>query len=208
MNVKTESNEITSAALRSLGLNTLKRLGWRVSKPPGYGKAQIRQISRGDEVSTIAVRTTRDQWIAFPRDEKDSEWKTLSLVDQVLVVSVDDPDTPRNALVHLIDAKDLMRRFDAEYQARKRAGNKMQLGRGIWLPLYKKKSPENPGGGAGLDYPEIARMPIDSQWNGVGKPIMAGAGTVAGKLSISEAKDRLAKTYGVDPAAIKIIIEA
>lgn len=181
----------------------------------------MRLIRKPGKSHRVSIRTTQDQWIAFPRRADDKGWITLSDVDVVLAVSVDDVAAPSAARVHWIGADDMRTRFDKAYKVRRTAGHTLHLGRGIWIPLYipDDGTPRLAGGGAGLDHPEIARVPLA---NGVGaqqvdEPGRAPARSAVrtsesgssedGPLTIPEAKRRLAATLGVSEASIKITIE-
>jgi hypothetical protein len=59
-------------------------------------------LTKGGKTKLISIRTSQSTWIAFPRDEKDEKWGTLSDVDAVVAAWVDDAETPRFAQVHLI----------------------------------------------------------------------------------------------------------
>lgn len=88
----------------------------------------------------------------------------------------------------------------------------------MWVALYENKISDPVtlvGAGVGMVRPPIARVPLA----GVGAPTSApppaaaaqraGAGDADdGPLSIAEAKERLARTLGVDPANIRITVEA
>ncbi|HEV2341233.1 MAG TPA: hypothetical protein VGS15_05495 [Candidatus Acidoferrales bacterium] len=195
--------------LFQVGVETLEKEGWSVRRIRGIGKSSVRQITKGGKSLKVAIRTSQDRWIAFPRDGSDKSWVTLSEVDIVLAVSVDDGDNPKFALVHFIDAGDMRRRFDRAYKARRAAGRKIPLGRGMWLPLYHPDA-ANPlndvGGGAGLDYPAIARVPLHSE-DSISHDL-ADREQAAQVFTIAEAKRRLAAALGVDPSSIKITVEA
>ena len=195
----------------------LKRDGWEIIKPGGFGKARIYRITRGGESKLVAIRTTQDAWIAFPRSADDAEWATLSAVDAVVVASVD-PDDRRFARIHMIDANEMRSRFDRAYAARRAAGYKIPRERGIWISLYDDEA-SNPvtlvGAGAGNANPWLDRVAL----GGVAAP--AGGGPVAPavdppgaslgsgeSLTIPEAKARLARSLGVDPSSIRITVEA
>jgi hypothetical protein len=103
----------------------------------------------------VSLRTTQDTWIAFPRDNTDQKWVTLSEVDTVVAISVDDADEPRFAQVHVVDGHEMRDRFDRAYDARRAAGHTIPVGRGVWVSLYQREaqSPANRvGAGAGLDH--------------------------------------------------------
>jgi len=211
--------------LFNLGMQALQEHGWNVERVPGSGKSSLRRISKDRETKLVSIRTTQDTYIAFPRDRHDKSWVTLSEVDAVVAVSVDDYYNPRFAQVHMIDGKDMRERFDRAYAARRKAGHRIPLGRGVWVPLYiedSDKAPMHVGGGAGLVYPAVKRVPLDSQdldrkphsqVAGGGIPRIPHAqvaemGRGEPPLTIPEAKRLLGISFGVDPSHIKIMVEA
>lgn len=211
--------------LFQIGVNTLEKEGWHVERISGFGKSSVRRIRRGAEVRVVSIRTTQDTSIAFPRNTSDKGWVTLSDVDAVVAVSVDDADAPRHAQVHMIDGNEMRDRFDRAYKARLAAGHSIPLGRGVWVPLYLPDAttpPSQVGAGAGLDNPPIARVPLraekprtanvpesaDKEEVDVGKSELEVANAEERPLTISEAKRRLALSLGVDPSNIKITVEA
>jgi hypothetical protein len=107
-------------------------------------------------------------------------------------------------------------RFNRAYAARKKAGHTIPIGRGVWVSLYlpEAKDPvSHIGAGAGLKYPAIAKVPLSPELLAATKAtnVEDEAERRAAKeppLSIAEAKRRLAITLGVDPANIKITVEA
>ncbi len=195
--------------LFQVGVQTLQQQGWKVEKIPGFGKSSVRRITKGGQNRKVSIRTSQDTWIAFPRNDRNDSWVTLSDVDVVLAVSVDHYHEPKFAQVHFIEADEMLERFDRAYAARLKAGYKIPLGRGVWVPLYHPDESEpvtHVGGGAGLDHPHIARIPLEPE-----KPDSdASKGLDDGDqpLTIAEAKRRLAITLGVDPSSIKITVEA
>lgn len=192
--------------------------GWEVASVPGSGKGSVRRITRASESLVVTIRTTQDQWIAFPRDLEDKKWVTLSEVDAVVAVSVDDRDAPRNAWVHLFDGDDIRDRFDRSYAARRKAGHSIPVGRGVWVGLYEKEADEPPsfvGAGAGLVTPAFAVVPLNLDEDPLAVPTQPGLASQDSSvqleeapLTIAEAKRRLALTFGVEPSNVKITIEA
>jgi hypothetical protein len=204
--------------LLEIALQTLRSEGWEVERTAGG--ASVRLIRKGNTSHRVSVRTTQDQWIAFPRRANDKGWVTLSDVDVVVVASVDDADNPQAARVHWLNADKLLARFDRAYKTRKEAGHTIPLARGIWIPLYiaEDGNPRYAGGGAGLDAPEIARVPL-AVTNTRGESQMPAQAALAWPrgngtedydkpLTIAEAKRRLALTFGVPETSIKISVEA
>src|SRR5438105_1764227 len=90
--------------LFEVGIEVLQQQGWKVEKIPGFGKSSVRLITKNGESRKVSIRTTQDQWIAFPRNVPNGGWVTLSDVDAVLPVSVDNVENPKVALVHMIEA--------------------------------------------------------------------------------------------------------
>jgi hypothetical protein len=181
-----------------------------VERVPGSGKSSVRRITKGAVSKKVSIRTTQDTWIAFPRTEKDKGWRTLDEVDLVVPVSVDDPHNPKFGKVHMIDGDEMRDRFNRAYAARMKAEHTIPIGRGVWVSLYLPEAQDpvsHVGAGAGLKFPPIATVPL--KLDGV----EAATNSEAPKeelspLTIADAKRRLAITFGVDPANIKITVEA
>lgn len=203
----------TKSRLFEVGVETLQKEGWKVERVAKGGKASLRRITKGGDSKLVSIRTTQDTWIAFPRDKTDSEWVTLSGVDMVVAVSVDDPENPQFAQVHLLDGDDMRSRFDRAYAARKQAGYKIPVGRGVWVSLYHPEGNDpvtHVGAGAGLKSPAVERVPLEGLADAA-DPARDQELDEEGqdeRLTIPEAKRRLALTFGVDPASVKITIEA
>ena len=199
--------------LFGIGVQALEQAGWQVERVQGSGKSSVRRITRGPTSHLISIRTTQDTWIAFPRTENDKSWRTLDEVDAVVAVSVDDPRNPKFARVHMIEGNEMRNRFNRAYAARKRAGHTIPIGRGVWVSLYLPESP-NPvshvGAGAGVKFPPIATVPLNSDSDVVLKTEADNGPSPGGDapLTIADAKRQLAITLGVDPANIKITVEA
>lgn len=200
--------------LFEIGTETLEMRGWAVTKER-LGKSSVRRISKDGKSLLVSIRTTQDTWIAFPPKPARQGWVTLDDVDVVIAVSVDNAAQPGEALVHWIPADDLRKRFHAALDARTAANRVQPDRRGVWIPLYERATDnvENVsyvGGGAGLDYPPIARVPMA----GVLTPASGGdvldgdQVNVADPLTIGEAKRRLARTLGVPESSITIVVEA
>jgi len=204
--------------LFQFGIVTIEKEGWKVERIKGAGKSSVRRITRNGESKVACIRTTQDRWIAFPRTKDDQAWLTLSDVNAVIAVSVDDKHNPQFAQVHMFEAADIRDRFDRAYAARMANNYSIPVGRGIWVSLYEKEDPSAPllvGAGAGLASPMIAKVPLEA-----GAPddspdesedaIEAATGQETmeeeAPLTIPEAKRRLALTLGVEPSNIKITV--
>lgn len=202
-----------------IAVTSLEKDGWKVERVQGSGKASVRRITKGAESKLVTIRTSQDTSIAFPRIKGDKGWRTLDEVDAIVPVSVDDRDNPKFAKVHLIDGDEVRDRFNRAYTARKNAGHTIPVGRGVWVPLYlpgARDPVSHIGAGAGLKFPPIATVPLTPELIAAAKETSfaehAEASVVdeaeEAPLSIAQAKRRLAKTLGVDPANIKISVEA
>lgn len=202
--------------LFQVGLEALKKEGWRVERVQGSGKSSLRRITKGGESKLVTIRTTQDTWIAFPRERDDSDWVTLANADLVMAVSVDDQHDPRFGQAHLIDGDEMRDRFDRAYSARLAAGHSIPTRRGVWVSLYQQEAQDpvnRVGAGAGLEHPAILRVPLDApepyeRSEEVEGFEEADSGGADESLTIAEAKRRLALTFGVDPSSVKITIEA
>lgn len=197
--------------LQQAAVHALEQDGWSVERMSGTGKSSLRRITKNDQSKVVSIRTTQDQWIAFPRVNERDEFGTLPDVDAVVASSVDDPHEPKNALVHLLDGDEMRDRFARAVKARKDAGNVLPLGRGVWISLYDREQPEptnRVGAGAGRQTPPIARLPLEKLGgNGMAQKVCVDEQEEIGHLTIPEAKRLLAESFGVDPSNIRITIE-
>ena len=125
--------------LFEIGVQTLQGNGWTVTRESGLHKASVRRITKNGKSLLVSIRTTQDQWIAFPARANGKGWNTLDDVDVVLAVSVDSKETPREALVHWLDASEMRKRFDSAAKARSAAGRVTPHRRGVWIPLYMRE---------------------------------------------------------------------
>lgn len=226
-NVNSPERKRIRVQLVNAALATLEKQGWKVARVKGGGKGRVRRITKGNKSLLAAIRTSQDEYIAFPRTEDDSEWLTLSEVDVVVCAAVDDAREPKFAQVHMFDAADLTKRFDRTYAARKAAGHTLPIGRGVWLSLYHEEGTDpvgRVGAGIGLASPPVERIPLKAGnvvpvGNTPTPPSESAAARAADDddddddgddepLTIPQAKVRLARTLGVDPANIKITVEA
>lgn len=201
--------------LFQIGIETLQKEGWAVQKVNGLGKSSVRQITKNGESKRVSIRTSQDQWVAFPMDPKGKGWVTLDDVDVVLAVSVDDPESPGNALVHWLPADEMRKRFNQALEARKGAKRNMRQRGGIWIPLYEREDASANvsyvGGGAGLDHPAIATVPLSVGRTPPPSPpphFASGNGADGNGLTIAQAKRGLSAHFGVPESGITITIEA
>jgi hypothetical protein len=201
------------SALFRAAVSALEADGWAVERVTGSGKSSVRRITKGAASKIVSIRTTQDRSIAFPRTKGDKSWRTLDEVDAVVAASVDDKENPRFARIHILPGNEMRDRFNRTYAARKKAGHIIPIGRGVWLSLYTPES-QSPvhlvGAGAGLKHPAFAEVPLDpaALINLDDETTEQGVGSGEAPFTIAEAKLRLARSLGVDPSNIKIIVEA
>ncbi len=215
---KTDEKKRIRRSLVNAALATLEKQGWKVARVKGGGMGRVRRITKNGKSQLAVIRTSQDQYLAFPRTDDDTAWTTLSEVDVVVASVVDDRTNPQMALVHWFDATEMRDRFDRAYSARQQANYSIPVGRGLWLSLYDEEgpSPTRVGAGAGVVHPPIARVPLNEGMGGSdgGRPPVAPSTLNASDddggepLTIAQAKVRLARTLGVDPGSIKITVEA
>lgn len=202
-----------------IAVETLESAGWRVERVQGSGKSSVRRLTKGGKSKVVSIRTSQDTWIAFPRIDGDKAWRTLDEVDAVVPVSVDDRHNPKFAKVHMIDGDEMRDRFNRAYAARKKAGHTIPIGRGVWVSLYIPEGRDpvsHVGAGVGLKFPPMAIVPLAPEWTAAIEnsndadeaEIHVVEEGEESPLSIADAKRRLAKTLGVDPANIRITVEA
>jgi hypothetical protein len=220
---KTQEKVDLGHFLFQTGIDVLERDGWTVERVQSSGLPSLRRISKAGKSYQVAIKKTQDTYLAFARNKADTEWATLSEVDFVVVVSVDNRENPKFANVHMLDAADVRDRFDRAYAARRVAGHRIPVGRGVWIPLYLPDATSPPaqvGGGLGLENQPIAQIPLQAQAAQQPKPELAierakAVSAVPSKnhnepslLSIPEAKRQLALALGVDVSSIRITVEA
>lgn len=197
------------SALFQAAEEALTTAGWTVERIARSGKASVRRITKGKEQKVVSIRTSQDTWIAFPRTADDAGWATLDEVDFVVAASVDDHLNPQYAQIHLVPGDEIRARFDRAYEARKKAGHALPVGRGIWLSLYQTESATPVtlvGGGIGLAYPPIAKVPLSEMETDDGEHDPVPSFVRAAPLTIAEAKRGLAQSFGVSEDAIEITI--
>jgi hypothetical protein len=199
--------------------------GYEMTRLPGRGLSNVWELRKNGLMFTTSIRTTRDRWIAFPPLNGGKKWKTLDDVQRVLVATVDEKESPQKVLVYMFDATEVRERFDASHAARINAGHVVRDDYGMWVALDTRPAghPSNVGSGLADKYRPIATYSIAALIeSGAGReswdsevvappeesPARAGAEPDEAPLTIAEAKRRLARTFGVNEANIKITVEA
>jgi hypothetical protein len=195
--------------------------GYVLERLPGRGLSNIWTVKKNGKSQKACIRTTRDRWFAFPPLEDGKEWKTLDDVDVVIVAAVDSRDNPENIEVYIFPAAEVRKRFDAAFAARTKAGQTVRINFGMWVGLDQdpRNIPASVGSGLVDTFKAVAVVPIldllpaadeagkTSEPDEVGDEAPAEDVDNDPPLTIAEAKRRLALTFNVDPANIKIIVE-
>lgn len=203
-----------------------ERGGYEVRKAKNTGGAQIVDLVRDGKSMRVAIRTSRNRWVAFVPLAQGA-WKTLDDVEAVLVVTADDFEQPKAANIYLFPADDVRRRFVAAFATRTTAGHQIELGGfGIWISL-DQNGDELYGVGSGLAqaYRPISTIPFAElvvaqppSTAPVDEPVMAGVEvdaplvqalmTAPETLTIADilrqARQQIADVSGVMPEAVKL----
>jgi hypothetical protein len=148
-----------------LAKEALELNGWRWVRPLSGFRTEVWEISKDGRNYTACVRTTRDRWFAF-NGSPDGGWRTVEDMDYVIVAAFDVHHARgkvRGIDVYLFPAQEVVKRLNEAYEARARAGHKMEKGFGLWLPLDRQDN--NPvlkvGSDLGPIFPPIASFESD-----------------------------------------------
>ncbi|MCA1869656.1 hypothetical protein HW571_29055 [Agrobacterium genomosp. 3] len=212
--------------LFEIGIEYLEGQGYKVSRVPRSGKKSLRRVKKGKEEFNVAIRTSQDQWFAFPRDAA-GNWLGMDDVDvkRVIVVALNtrDEGEEKIGLVHDFSADEVRKRLNKNFDARFAVNPNFDTSHGNWISLYTEEAKEPTslvGAGIGLKFPPVARIALlgeaadevdeEDLAEADDAALPASGGSSGGDeipLTIAEAKRRLAITFGVDPTAIKITVE-
>jgi hypothetical protein len=195
--------------------------GYKCSRVPGKGLANLWRLEKGGKVRVASIRTTRDRWFTFLPLEGGNSWKTLDEADVVLVASVDDKDHPTAVEVYLFEADEVRERFNEAHAARVEAGHVVKDDFGFWVNLDLDHRPTATAVGSGLaaKHDPIAVYPLADlvsapKFDGTSKPATVSPSTeesgseVGQPASIAEvmawAREHIARLAGVRPEAVKL----
>lgn len=170
----------------------------------GIAKGQRIELEDNGRRVRCVIKTSSGGRISFGR-RPDGTWSGLSECERVVVVA----PTRLNGsdlLVSMFDQKVLLDAFEANLAAQKKAGMEKLPS---WLAPFREddRGPRGVGDGFGtkalwseplLTAPATLAAPTT-------KPLASVQNTVGG-LTLAEAKEGLARTFGVSPDAIEIII--
>lgn len=223
-----QENPKVGRQLFQAGLQALARRGWRITRVAGVRSPILRQIERDRERHIVCIPTSTNQFIGF-QPMPDGGWKTLDQADVVLAVCVDDPKSPRNALVLWLDVDRVRNAFNRAREVRWREGHIKPEGAPIFLRLFGEEDPrwQYIGGGFAegvapydtlrlADVPATRDTPAPSRVasSASAAPVSPSSASrpsgapVSMGVAIAEAKRGLSQLLGVPESAIKITIEA
>jgi hypothetical protein len=151
-----------------------------------------------------AVRTAKHGWFAFPWMQ--DHWGTLRDCDYVLVPTADDEANPTAVHVHFFKADTLKEAFDRARESKLAAGLKVSDWTGLWIALHEDRDAPQRSGAAKLAEWSLRIDLTDAPVAAAAVSPSAPVHTSQPGLSIAEAKQALAAHYGVDIAAIEVVI--
>jgi len=176
--------------------------------------SNVWHIERNGEVQTVAIRTTRNRWFAFPPLAGGTKWKTLDDVDLVVVAAVDSPEKPENVEVYIFRADEVRERFNAALAARKKAGQTIRDDFGMWIALDagERDIPSNVGSGLAQISRPVATFSLTSLSGtpdpSARKDVMAIYSKAPHLTTIADvmewARQRVAEIAGVHMDAVKL----
>jgi hypothetical protein len=194
-----------------------EKAGYKLSRVPGRGLANVWNVEKDAKALLASIRTTRDRHIAFPPLEGGKKWKTLDDVDLVIIAATDSKKDPKTVEVYIFPASDVRKRFDASYAARIKEGFVVRDDFGMWLPLDPDSRPSRIGSGIIKDYERVALYPMEmlmaeakaAEWSdGDGELEATAEGDEVQPTTIAEviawAKEQVARIAGVRVEAVKL----
>ena len=113
----------------------LESAGYDMERIPGRGRSNMWEVTLDRETKRLAIRTSKDRWIAFPPLKSGSKWKTLDDVELVAVSTIDDWKDEPEIEVYLLEASVVRSHFDAAYTARIDDGQTVTDNFGMWVGL-------------------------------------------------------------------------
>lgn len=193
----------------------LEREGYALERVPGRGLSNVWSISKGGRREVVAIRTTRDRWIAFQPLDGGKGWKTLDDVEKVVVAAVDSKDDPENVEVYIFPADEVRRRFAAAYDARAKDRRAAQDNYGMWVGLDHDSRGLAASVGSGIvdDYPRIAVYPMagllaegsaDTSEDNIPDEGSLASGPTTIVEVLACAREKVARLAGVQPDAVKL----
>jgi len=181
----------------------------------GIAKGQRVRFEDGGREVTCVIKTSSGGRISFGRRD-DGSWSGLSECDRVVVVAPTEIDGDE-LMISMFDRQVLVDAFEANLAAQQKAGMAKVPS---WLSPFHEEGRGVRGTGDGFDNKALwqepfagkAPVPVDVQLAkspSALAPAIANAAPATGSvrsLTLAEAKEGLARTFGVSPDAIEITI--
>jgi hypothetical protein len=187
--------------LRDAAKSALVTQGFRIQEEKRDG-ARLVLIRKGKTLSA-AVRTSANRRVGWMRDAKGA-WRAMREADLVVVAAFENAAVPSKIDVFGFQTSDVRSAFDERLKRNKEKNPDFASGAPVFVSL---DPPERGRSSAGKDLQSKAlwHEVISLEGNRVDRddPL---ARELANGLTIAAAKEGLAKTYGVTPASIEIII--
>jgi hypothetical protein len=153
-------------------------------------------LVNGEQKRGITKASTNGR-ISFKREEDD--WIGLDESDVVVVIGPISANDP-TVMVSMFDRKAIRSAFDANYAAQTKEG----MGHlPNWIAPFHEEGRGARGVGDGFQDKAIWTEPLYPE---VGMPVSAPTGKPSTGLTIEQAKEALAKTFGVPPESVEITI--
>jgi hypothetical protein len=192
--------DIAKAQLSSLGFE----FGQTLKLPGAYAYS----AKKNGQNIRVGIKTAADRWVGVPR-QPNGEWGLLSSVDLVFVVTVDVFQAPSEVEIYEFDPAAIIEKAKKVYATAAANG---QTGL-QWIPLDHHDGRSSTSMSAG-PLGQVGKKIVVQKIEWIGDAVsaseeVANADEVfssVGGLTITEAKRRLALTFGVTPDAIDITI--
>lgn len=175
----------------------------------GIARGQRLEFQDAGQRMRCVIKTSSGGRISFAR-RPDGTWSGLSECDRVVVVAPTELDGG-DAMVSMFDKQVLLSAFDANLAAQQKAGmDKVPC----WIAPFHEEGRGVRGTGDGFGEKALWHEPLSAAspsvsstaatvQNNSSAPIQNGS---AHGLTLAEAKEGLARTFGVSPDAIEITI--
>lgn len=197
--------QVGSAVLRAAARKAIEIKGAQAKSVIGRGRPENTYFKlTGAYEGECAVRTAKNGWFAFPWMQ--DHWGTLRDCDYVMVPTADDEENPSAVHVYFFKADDLEVAFDKARASKLAVGLKVSDWTGLWIALHEHQDAPQRSGVAKLAEWSLRIDLADAHVAAVTLEDAVPKQTYQLGLSIAEAKKALAAHYGVDAAAIEIII--
>jgi hypothetical protein len=211
------SDKEQGSTLYRLVTPLLEKAKYERRKAKNTGGFQITEILRDGQVSRAVYKTSRNRWFSMQPDANGG-WKPLDDADALILVTVDNPDSPTAFQLYIFPADEVRRHLNAALAAWTEAGLTIG-GFGVWVSLdVSDKAHHVAGSGIAEKYAPILTVQFDNMLpssesdepiNEEPRSTLAtqpvptpSAGTIAEVLNA--ARVQIAALAGVGPDAVKL----